>query len=378
MSSRKGRLKKYLSKQSRKRPREEEAEKDEDDRKIAANKKAATGSRLGQIRQEAGETELTPDEIFESSDPDSSPEISGGQDLGGGDSTNSDHDPHAHDPVSDGKTKSRENPILKIRKVKTRKDNISNPILSDQDLIPRLGTSSILVGTTGQGKSTLLTNLISSEHFYGSKEKKVFDHKFLISPTAEGDDVQKKLGIPKENTFTDLDEAPEMIQIIMHAQKEKIKTLGADSAPQILLIFDDVISEPQFMRSNEFIKCFIASRHFNLTVFVCSQSWTSVPRRCRIQCKNVFYFAGPQSEMDHLCEEYCPPGMNRKQFLLMLDYATKEPFSFMYINKSVPMKERYRKRLGEQINLDYFRNIATSSSRGIKQTSSQVKNSFSA
>jgi hypothetical protein len=191
---------------------------------------------------------------------------------------------------------------------------------------------------------------------------KTFTHRFLISPTAEGDDVQKALKIPSSGTFTNLKSAPYFLSIIMKSQKQKIKKKGSHKAPQILIIYDDVISDPNFMRSNEFIKSFIASRHYNLTVMLATQSWTACPRRCRIQARNIFFFAAPLSEVEKLCEEHCPPRFTKQQFFLMVAWATNEPYSFLYINKSVPMKERFRKNLSEIINLDVFRNLTTKDS----------------
>lgn len=261
--------------------------------------------------------------------------------------------------AEDGATSSSMNPseYLKINKIESSKDKIKNHPLSEQNIIPKLGTSSIMNGTTGQGKSTLLTNLISDERFFGAENNKYFDFKFLTSPTAQGDDVQKELGIDEEFTFTDLNEAPDLIESILNEQRKKIKDKGANNAPQILMIYDDVISNPLFMKEDAFIKSFIASRHYNMTTFICSQSWTAVPRKCRLQAKNIFFFAAPLSEVELLALEYCPPGLTKKQFYKMVEYATAEPYSFLYINKSVPMKERYRRNLFEILNIDFFKSM---------------------
>lgn len=242
---------------------------------------------------------------------------------------------------------------LKIKEIPSNKTKIKNPPLAEQDVIPKLGTSCIFNGTTGMGKSTLLTNLISDKRFYGKPG--VFTHKFLVSPTAEGDDVQKKLGIKKKNTFTNLNIAHHFIEKIMMFQKQKVIKHGSDKAPQILLIYDDVIAAPKFMRTDEFVKSFIASRHYNLTTMICTQSWTAVPRRCRLQARNIFFFAAPQSEVEILCDEHCPPRFTKKQFVAMVNWATHKPYNFLYINKTVPMKERYRRNLDEIIDLKKFR-----------------------
>lgn len=248
---------------------------------------------------------------------------------------------------------------LEIKEIKTNKSKIKNPPRAEANIIPKLGTSCIFNGTTGMGKSTLMTNLLTQNRFYPSK---TFSHRFLISPTAEGDDVQKALKIDPLNTFTNLDDAPFYLKIIIDAQKRKIKKVGSHKAPQILIVYDDVISDPKFMKTNEFVKSFIASRHYNLTVMLATQSWTACPRRCRIQARNIFFFAAPLSEVEKLCEEHCPPRFTKQQFYLMVSWATDQPYSFLYINKSVPMKDRFRKNLNEIIDLDAFRNLTTKDS----------------
>jgi hypothetical protein len=260
---------------------------------------------------------------------------------------------------------------LRIRKIKSSKDKIKNPPLAEQNIIPRLGTSTIMCGTTGQGKSTLLANLLRNKNMLGGHD--VFDLKFLVSPTAQGDDVQKELKIKKRDTFSNLDEAPAYLKVIMRSQRKKVTQLGSAEAPQTLLIYDDVISHPLFMKTDEFTKSFIASRHYNMTTFICSQAWTAVPRKCRLQAKNIFFFAGPLSEVELLAIEYCPPGMSKKQFAALVEYCTKEPYSFLYINKSAGMEERYRKNLNEQINLDYFRSMQIQG-KSTRKGKSEMKN----
>lgn len=255
--------------------------------------------------------------------------------------------------LGDLKSNQKEDNDLEIKKLKSSKDKIKQPPLAESKTIPKFGTSCILNGTTGQGKSTLLANLIADPRFFGTSKNSFF-MKLLISPTAEGDDVQKELGIEEGCTISDLEAAPEILKEIMRMQKQSITDEGNDKAPQVAIIYDDVISDAAFMRSNEFIKSFIASRHFNFTTFVCSQSWTAVPRKCRIQASNIFFFAAPLSEVELLFNEYCPPKFNKKQFFALVDYATSEPYSFLYINKSVPMEERFRKNLDEIIDLKSF------------------------
>jgi hypothetical protein len=241
---------------------------------------------------------------------------------------------------------------LEIRPIETSKDKIKQPPLAEQGIIPRINTSCIFNGSSGQGKSTLLANLANPEgRFYPPDTWHV---KILISPTAEGDDVQKALQIKDPFIVSNLKEAPKVLATIMKKQKSAIKEMGNHRAPQILLIYDDVVSHPEFTGSDEFIQSFIAARHYNFTTWLCGQSWTATPRRCRLQAQNVFFFPGSQSEQELLASEYCPPGLNKKECMKMIEFATSEPYSFLYINKSQPFPSRYRKKLSEIIVTTFF------------------------
>jgi hypothetical protein len=235
---------------------------------------------------------------------------------------------------------------LKIRKRKSRKDQIKQPDLSEQDIIPRLGTSTILNGQTGSGKTNLLLNLVTESRFLGD----AFDQRYLFSPTAEGDDMQKELKVPKNHVFIDLKKAPKIIGMLDKTQTESVKKVGPVKAKQVANFFDDFISYPEFCRSPEFIQAFIAGRHKNFTNFACTQSWTKVPRACRLQAKNIFFFEGSQSEVELLAEEFTPARLSKRDFMAMVQWATSEPFAFLYINMSVTAETRFRKNLDHVID----------------------------
>ena len=71
------------------------------------------------------------------------------------------------------------NQEYKIEPVKTSKDAIKHPKLSEESVIPKLCSSTILVGKSGSGKSVLLHNLMTRKEFFAG----CFDKTFLISPT---------------------------------------------------------------------------------------------------------------------------------------------------------------------------------------------------
>jgi hypothetical protein len=244
-----------------------------------------------------------------------------------------------------------------ISQIATAKDKIEQPdAASDEKMyIPPLGSAMIISGKSGSGKSTLLANLIKDERFYGPTSDHPdgwFDKIFLFSPTANGDDIQRSLGIPANHVFTNLEDAPELLDLILDTQQQKIDKTTADKVPQFAIIFDDVIGDVKFMNSKQFQKCFYQIRHVNCTTFICTQHFNRVPRLCRLQANFVFFFQGSQSEVETIVDNYAPPMYTKREFREMINDATNERYTFLTINMKVGWDLRFRRNLDEFIGLD--------------------------
>jgi hypothetical protein len=247
---------------------------------------------------------------------------------------------------------------LSIDPIPTSKDDIEQPELaSDENMyIPPLGSSVVISGKSGSGKSTLLANLIRDPRFYGPTDEKPngwFDKIFLFSPTANGDDVQKSLGIDKKHVFTNLDEAPPLLDLILNSQQKKLDEAdGADQVQQYAIIFDDIIGDTQFMNERSFTKCFYQVRHVNCTTFICTQHFKRVPKICRLQANFVFFFQGSASEVEIVVEEFAPPQYTKKEFRKLVTDASNKKYSFLTINMKLGWEKRFRRNLHEFITLD--------------------------
>jgi len=247
---------------------------------------------------------------------------------------------------------------LSVNPIPTSKDDIDQPELAKHEdmFIPPLGSSVIISGKSGSGKSTLLANLIRDERFYGvgpDKPKGWFDKIFLFSPTANGDDIQKSLGIDKKYVFTDLDEAPELLELILNSQQKKLdKCEGADKVEQFAIIFDDVIGDTTFMNERAFTRCFYQVRHVNCTTFICTQHFKRVPKVCRLQANFVFFFQGSASEVEIVTEEFAPPEYTKREFAMLVNEASKKKYTFLTINMKLGWDKRFRRNLDEFIVLD--------------------------
>lgn len=242
-----------------------------------------------------------------------------------------------------------------IKRIETEKDDIEHPLSAEEGIIPKLCTSMLFVGKSGSGKSTLLANMLMNKHFYN--KHKSFKHIFLISPTGLSDDIQKSLKLPESHVVTDLEVAIPFLEKIYEHQSESVEKNGAKNTPQICVIFDDVVSNVKFMNSAIFIRTFVANRHSNITVMLCTQHFKRVPRIARLQSNTLYFFALSNSEIDLLVEEFAPPGMHKQDFKFMVDVALRKPYDFLCINMKKPWASRFSRGLLETFDLDYFKRI---------------------
>jgi hypothetical protein len=270
---------------------------------------------------------------------------------------------------------------LDITPIETSKDKIEQPDLAAHEkmFIPPLGSSVIISGKSGSGKSTLLANFLKDPRFYGPSENKPngwFDKIFLFSPTANGDDIQRSLNIPKNHVFTDLEEASKLLEVILDTQQKKLDGgKGADKVSQFCIIFDDVIGDVKFMNEKAFSRSFYQVRHVNCTTFICTQHFTRVPKVCRLQASFVFFFQGSAAEVQIVTEDFAPPLYSKNEFYSLVADATFDRYSFLTICMKVGWDLRFRKNLDQFIVLKRLsdRTCSKQEKRGVKRKQEEKK-----
>lgn len=243
---------------------------------------------------------------------------------------------------------------LTIRAVKTKKANIKQCHAASSGCIPKHPFRMLLTGASGSGKSTFLLNLLNRLYKNKDTGKSYFDDIYAVGPTVKFDDLYETLKLDDAHLI----EEPtiEFMDKVFNDQKQAIKGKGIDKAKKVLIIFEDIIGHKKFMNSKQFLKAFVMSRHFNVSVMVCSQSYTKVPRPCRLQCTQIAFFPSKKSEMDLICDEYCPPKMKKKEFQEIVDHATtpaeENDHPFLYIDMNERPKKRFRKTLKTRLILN--------------------------
>ena len=258
------------------------------------------------------------------------------------------------DDKKDKKNVPKYNDPLEIVRFESNKHKIKERQSMTENIIPRLGTSTIINGKSGSGKTNLLLNLYLKKEFWGKQKESdktgYFDLTFFFSPTAESDDLPEYMNIDKKRIVTE--DFENKLEHIFTVQDRIIKTKGLDKSPKILLIYDDMQADQRFLRSKIFMRSFIANRHSNTTTIFLGQSFTKTPRVCRLQASNIMIFPSSESEIALLVDEYCPPNTTNKQFYELVKHATKEKYNFLHINMKADPEQRFRKNLNIILSID--------------------------
>ena len=81
------------------------------------------------------------------------------------------------------------------------------------------------------------------------------------------------------------------------------------------------------------------------------QSYRMIARACRINLRGIAFFQSNRNETDVLCEEENPPSLKRNEFRQLIHEATKDKYSFLFINKDRPYNERYSVKYEDVLEL---------------------------
>ena len=242
--------------------------------------------------------------------------------------------------------------FLKVKKARPDEVPWRQPPLAEAGVIPKPCFRWIISGPSYSGKTNMCRYAI--ENYYKREDgRQFFDRIILMSPTSKEDHNWADLeGLKDSDRKTDLD--PEWLDMQLRSQARKVKGMGRDKAPMVLLVIDDSIASPQFLNSKEFLRLFISGRHQNVSTCFLTQSWVKCPRSCRIQATHVSMFPSKTTEVDRLYDEHCPRELNKKQFHELVSYATEkrpgDEYPFFYVDVAAGPK-RFRRNFTEQYTI---------------------------
>ena len=233
----------------------------------------------------------------------------------------------------------------------TAKNKLPQTAGMDAGVLPKYPSMQLFVGKSGSGKSNLLIEMLTNPKLMAD----FFDDIYLISPTAKSDDLVDHLKLAPDHIWSDIPQAVKDLEILLDNQTYDIECSGIEACAKkgkVLLVFDDCVGNKAMMKSEVLTKIAIHGRHALISSIICTQSYTKVPRVIRLQAQGLALFPSSQNEVELLCSDYCPPHTTKKAFTKIIDFATDEPYSFLYIqNHCKEINQRYRKKLGNIIEI---------------------------
>jgi hypothetical protein len=203
-------------------------------------------------------------------------------------------------------------------------------------------TRALVIGSSGSGKSLMITNLILD----------VFAHKweriYIFSKTAKTDHtwepvdkfIRQTLKVPEEEQafFEDFD--VEALNKIINTQKQIVeyqKSKNMTMLHSIGIIVDDWGGDESVMRGKkgEALKnLFLMGRHYGINVIVSIQKYRLASTVMRTQATLLMYFkARSMVDLESFLEENSAlvPG-GKKQLMEIYKVATAENYGFLTIN----------------------------------------------
>jgi hypothetical protein len=197
----------------------------------------------------------------------------------------------------------------------------------------------LLVGRSGSGKTNVMLHMLTNENLLGGvfKPKNIY----LFCAVKADKSVTKALKIPKKNIIENFDD--DKVLDMFKKLESTIESKGWSSAPRTLWLFDDIISRKKFLRGKALTQLAVAGRHAKLSYIFISQYWKKIPNVLRTNAAYVIYFSANENENEKFAEEMAPSFMSKKRMKQMIEFATKEPYSFMSVNTMAEKGKELRK-----------------------------------
>jgi hypothetical protein len=230
--------------------------------------------------------------------------------------------------------------VLDVTPLPTKKTNLPQTEFMKSGVINKFPSLLLNVGRSGSGKSTVVNYMMTTEKFLEG----FFDKIYLFSPTAKLDDLALHLKLKDESLITKPTEAK--LDEILSKQERLIKSHGIEQvgkSSKVLIIFDDIISNQQFLKSSAMLRLATMGRHYLISSIINTQSYTKVPRAIRLQANALILFPSSNNEVKLLVEDATPPHCSKKNFMKLVEYATQGKHDFLFVNNFEPVEKRFRK-----------------------------------
>jgi len=212
-----------------------------------------------------------------------------------------------------------------LKRVKFNCDKKLHDKLDDYELTKLMNKSNftLFLGKAGSGKSSLLISFLKTPTLF----KSVFHTIFCFIPPNSRQSIKDSFFdkyLPADQLFDELtyDDLQSCYDVAQDNARENLKTL---------IILDD---QQKYLKDPDIQKLLLHMvnnrRHASLSIWLCCQTYNSIPRQIRQGLNNLFVFKINKTEMTNIFTEQIE--LDDKMMRQVLKYVFKEPHDFMYIN----------------------------------------------
>jgi hypothetical protein len=195
------------------------------------------------------------------------------------------------------------------------------------------GQFGIVIAKVKSGKSTLISNLLLSKHFY----KDLFDMVYIISNTINNDRTSRFLKEAFPCTCYDRYDDEIIKNIVEYQESFKSKK----EQPFIAVICDDFAGIKKSSAIWNFITRF---RHYNCGLVLQSvQGFKLLPPVARNNATFCLFGKNTnQKELSKICDEYADIYGGEQNFLRLFHQATEGQYNWLYLNLNENPPHAYR------------------------------------
>ena len=218
--------------------------------------------------------------------------------------------------------KNNKQPIL--HKPSFTVDNELDPKLNNIEVFKHMNKShfGLFLGKAGSGKSSLCISFLNSKQAF----KKVFHNVILFCPPNSRASIKDDFwgnNLEPQNIYDELNlqNLQEVYQMAEDDAQEGFKTL---------IVLDDV---QKFLKGDceKYLLHMVNNRrHAKLTIWLCCQTYKSIPLQVRQALTDLFVFKVNKNEMKNIFDEQVE--LFKDKFELILNKIFKNPHDFLFIN----------------------------------------------
>ena len=225
--------------------------------------------------------------------------------------------------------------------------------------LPKLPSTTLLLGSVGSGKSSCLWSMLTEGYVYGPSKKSIFDEMVFYLGNMESNETFGKIKCKNKCVLNHFDVAAfqEYLEDLKKHQLERIQK--GKSPLNIAIIFDDfasvsLLKKQKGQDSNPLERLVLTSRHeANCSIFFLSQTYKnggfSTPLvRNNIMTYIIYNVSRPEIEKisEELCNQFTP-----KDFQAIYFHEMRTPYSFLTVDTRRPLDERIYSRFDYPITL---------------------------